>query len=129
MDAHQHHEELVKGIFEQLKDIFDSSEQAVYLYLDDVHKVCNKKFASLLGYKSPDEWSKKEISFTDLFVDEKSQRDLVSAYQNAMEKSIGSTINVTWKRKDGKQVKTTVILVPISYHGHMFALHFISEMR
>ena len=129
MGAPEHHEELIKGIFEQLKDIFDSSEQAVYLYLDDAHNACNKNFAHLLGYKSPDELSRQkgEGAFIDLFVEEKSQGTLISAYQNAMEKKIGSTINVTWKRKDSKPVKTTVILVPISYSGHMFALHFIAK--
>lgn len=51
----KHHEELANGFYNQLKQIFDSSEQAIYLYLDDNHKVCNKKFASLLGYNSPEE--------------------------------------------------------------------------
>jgi hypothetical protein len=40
----QHHEELIAVFHEQLKDIFDSSEQAVYLYLDDNHKVCYEIF-------------------------------------------------------------------------------------
>jgi PAS domain-containing protein len=127
MDVHLHHEELVKGFLEQSKTIFDSSRQGVYLYLDDAHKTCNKNFAALLGYKSVAEWEKQEGPFTALFADGKSQKSLVSAYQNAMEKLIGSTINVTWKRKDGKRVKTTVILVPMSYRGHLFALHFISK--
>jgi hypothetical protein len=43
----KHHEELVTGFYNQLKEIFDSSEQAIYLYLDDTHKVCNKKFAQM----------------------------------------------------------------------------------
>ena len=50
MDEHQHHEQLVKGIAEQMKPVLEKSEQAIYLYLDDNHKVCNKKFADLLGY-------------------------------------------------------------------------------
>ena len=54
----QHHEELIKGISNQMGTILSSSEQAIYIYLDDIHKVCNKKFASLLGYSSPEEWAK-----------------------------------------------------------------------
>lgn len=127
MDAIVHHEELVNGLLEQQKEIFDSSEQAIYLYLDDAHNVCNKNFATLLGYKSSEELYKQEGAFIDLFVDEKSRGNLVSAYQDAMEKKIGSTINITWKTKNKTRVKTTVILVPLSYGGHMFAMHYISK--
>lgn len=42
-------------------------------------------------------------------------------------KETGTTaINVTWQRKSGGTVDTKVILVFISYEGHLFALHFIS---
>lgn len=126
MNKLQHHEELISGIFEQLKVIFENSEQAIYLYLDDTHKVCNKKFASLLGYKSPDEWSKVETSFPETFAAEKSRETLVTTYIKAMEKMAGSKINVTWKKKSGGTVDTTVIIVPVAYEGHLFALHFIS---
>jgi phenylpyruvate tautomerase PptA (4-oxalocrotonate tautomerase family) len=51
MQQEQHHEELIKGITEQMKPILDKSTQAIYIYLDDNHKVCYKKFADLLGYK------------------------------------------------------------------------------
>ena len=37
----QHHEELIAGISKQMRSILDSSEQAIYIYLDDIHKVCN----------------------------------------------------------------------------------------
>jgi phenylpyruvate tautomerase PptA (4-oxalocrotonate tautomerase family) len=37
MKEEQHHEELIKGISEQMKSILDSSQQAVYIYLDDIH--------------------------------------------------------------------------------------------
>ena len=37
------HEELIAGISKQMKSILDSSQQAIYIYLDDIHKVCNEK--------------------------------------------------------------------------------------
>ena len=122
---HNNHEELVNGFFEELKGIFENSEQGIYLYLDDMHKVCNKKFASLLGYKSPADWAKMDQPFPEIFVDKKSQNALVGAYQKAMEKMAASTIKVKWKKKSGKGVSTTVILVPIAYKNHLFALHFV----
>ena len=122
----QHHEELIGGISKQMKGILDSSEQAIYIYLDDIHKVCNGKFASLLGYPSPEEWAKLVGSFPELFVERSSQETLVTAYQQAMERMIPANIKVTWKKKSGGNVSTSVVMVPIAYDNHLFALHFIS---
>src|SRR3989304_8274631 len=30
-----HHEQVVKGLYDQMKPVFDSSEQPIFLYLDD----------------------------------------------------------------------------------------------
>ena len=64
-DLHSHHEELVRGLYNQMKTVFESSEQPMYLYLDDAHKTCNQKLASLLGYKTPEEWTSAP-DFSDL---------------------------------------------------------------
>lgn len=128
MDNHNNHKELVGGFLKEQKEIFESSSQGIYAFLDDDFKVCNKNFATLLGYESPDEWSQVDVkgSFLGAFVDDKSQETLVNAYQNAMEKMTGSTFKVTWKKKNGETVDTTVTLVPVAYQGHIFALHFVS---
>ena len=128
MEPHEH-EELVDGLFQQLRTIFEKSDQSIYLYLDDAHKICNDKFASLLGMSSPDEFAKVTESFLDMFVTKKSQKKLISAYENSMEKLVGSAFDVTWKTKNGEEIETTVILVPILYNGHLFALHFISQQK
>jgi hypothetical protein len=119
-----HHEELVSGLAEQMKPIFDSSEQAMYIYLDDTHKTCNSKFAKLLGYDSPKEWADVQGAL-EPFVEKKSQETLASAYWKAMEKFAASSIDVTWKKKHGGLVKTNVILVPMAYSNHILAVHFI----
>jgi hypothetical protein len=41
---------------------------------------------------------------------------------------VGSTIEVTWKKNNGQTVDTNVILVPVAYDGHLFALHFLSVL-
>ncbi len=120
-----HHEWLINGIFQQMRIVFQESEQAIYLYLDDNHKICNEKFSSLLGYSTPEEWAESEESFVDTFVDEASRRELVDAYARAIEKMSASTIKVAWKKKTGERVDTTVILVPLAYEGHIFGLHFV----
>jgi len=44
-----------------------------------------------------------------------------------MEKMVGSTISVKIKKNSGSTVDTTIIMVPVAYRGHLFALHFVSE--
>lgn len=122
-----HHEHLVKELTEQLEPIFSNSPQAIYLYLDDEHKSCNKKFADMLGYKSPKEWVENEFPIED--VSKEDQEKAIEAYMNASRKLIASTLTGTWINKNGKKIKTTVTMTPITYKGEVFVLHFISEIK
>ena len=127
MNQHNHnHAELLSDFLKEQQHIFDSSSQAVYAFLDDGNKVCNAKFATLLEYGSPEEWAGVSAGFTEAFVDAKSQHALVSAFQGAMTRAEAATISVTWKKKSGSTIDTTVILVPVVYKGHVLALHFVS---
>lgn len=131
--AHQSHSEhehadIISEIREEYQDILDESDQAIYIYLDDTHKLCNQKCADLLGYASPEEWAAVEEPFTDVFVGGGSAERLVTAYQNAMEHFTGATIEVSWQTKAKGEVKTRVMLVPISAHGHTLAMHFIEKV-
>jgi hypothetical protein len=127
LTSEEHHEGLVKGLYEQMKQVLESSEQPVFLYLDDNHKVCNSKFADLLGFKSPQEWAKIQ-GFLEPYVAEKSRDTLSSAYWDAMKKMKGSTIHLTFTKKDGGKIEATLILVPIAFEGHLFALHFVTKV-
>jgi carbohydrate-binding DOMON domain-containing protein len=124
--ARDSHQDLVRRIREQLAVIFEESDQSIYVYLDDANKVCNKRFASLLGYSSPSQWAAVKENFPEAFVTPGDRRTLVSAYQNAVNSLVGSTIPVKWKKKGGGEVATTTILVPIVLDGHRMALHFIT---
>ena len=125
--SEEHHEELVKGLYDQLKPVLDASEQPIFLYLDDNHKACNNRLASMLGYKSPQEWAEKP-GFLGVYVAEKSQETLSSAYWNAMNKMSASTIQLTWMKKDGATIDSTMILVPIFFQGHLFSVHFVTSV-
>ncbi len=120
-----HHADLIESISKEYQDILAHSEQGMYIYLDDQHKVCNNKFATLLGYESEEEWAKVDTSFPEAFVADQSQEMLISSFQYAMEKNIASTNKIVWKKKDKSTLNTTVILVPVSHEGHIFALHFV----
>lgn len=122
----EHHAELIKGIYEQLKPVLNGSEQPIYVYLDDNHKACNEKLASLLGYNSPKEWAETS-GFLEVFVAEKSRETLYSAYQNVMNKMVASTIQLTWMKKDGVAIDSTVVMLPMFFQGHIFAVHFVTN--
>ena len=121
-----HHSRLLEEIATEYKDVLENSEQGIYIYLDDTHKICNEKFSSLLGYDSPTEWAEVSENFPTAFVDPKSQEVLINSYQEAMEMCVGTKIEVTWKKKSGEPIESEVILVPVSNGGHLFALHFVS---
>ena len=127
MEEQQHHEELVKGISEQMKPVLEKSEQAIYIYLDDNHKVCNKKFSDLLGYKSPKEWADAEAPLSDVVAED--QQSVIDAYMKASEKMVASAVEVRVKHvKTGKIVKTRMIIAPVGHAGHVFTAHFFSNI-
>ena len=125
--AEEHHEELVKGMAEQFKKILDKSPQAIYLYMDDNHKTCNKKFATLLGYKSVSAWEKIDAPLADVV--EAHQQKVIDAYMKASESLEAGAAKVTMKNvTTGELVKTSMIMVPVAYEGHVMTLHFISRV-
>jgi len=126
MTSEPKHQAIIDWLSTELKPMLDSSRQATYVYVCDEHKMCNPQFATLLGYKSAQQWTTDNTPFLDAFVAEGSRDTLLTAYQNAMNHGVGSNFEVAWKKKSGGTVKTQVILVPLSYQGQRFALHFIS---
>ena len=127
MVEHPHHEDLVKGISDQMKLVLSKSPQAIYIYLDDNHKVCNKKFADLLGYKSAKEWADTDAPLADVV--EADQEKVIVAYGDASEKMAASCIDVRFKNVNtGKVVKARMVTVPIVFNGHVFTAHFMSQV-
>lgn len=125
--AEEHHQHLVKELAEQLEPVLSKSPQAIYIYLDDAHKICNQKFADLLGYSSVQQWVDNEYPIDDL--SEEDQEKGINAYMDASKKFKAGSIQGTWVKKDGTKIKTDVILAPLSYKGEVFVIHFISEEK
>ena len=101
MAHNPHHEHLIIEVSKMLQPVLAKSTQAIYVYLDDEHKICNKKFADLLGYKSPQEWVDNQYPISD--VDEAEQEKGIKAYMEASNKFQASVIPATWIKKDGKK--------------------------
>ena len=127
MSHEEHHEHLIKELTEQLETILTNSPQAIYLYLDDAHKICNQKFADLLGYKSIEEWVAYEAPVAD--VDEEDRDKVIEAYGDASENFKASVQKVSLVKKDGEKVNVSIIMTPLTYKGEVFVLHFISEEK
>ncbi len=119
-----HHLHLVKELAEQLEPVFSHSPQGVYLYLDDEHKTCNKKFADMIGYSTPAEWVANQYPISDVV--EEDQEKGIKAYMDASRNFKASSLPLTYTRKGGKKIHVQITLVPISYKGEVFVLHFIS---
>lgn len=127
MDEHEHHENLVKEVSEEMKPVLEKSAQAIYLYLDDNHKACNKKFSDLAGYKSPKEWADVDAPLADVV--EEDQQSVIDVYINASEKMIAGSVDVRIKNiKTGKIIKTRMIVVPIGHAGHILTAHFFNKI-
>ncbi len=127
-ESEHHHVAVIKAIAAQFKPVMEKSGQAVYIYLDDTHKVCNKKFAGLLGYQSAKEWADTEAPLADVI--EEDQPAVVAAYEKATENMEASCLDVRLKHvKTGKIIKTRLIMVPVTDgEQHVFAMHFLSRI-
>lgn len=126
-DSPELHQDVLDWVSQEFKDILNDSRQAIYIYVCDRHRICNNKFSSMLGYDSPEDWAKKDEMLSD--VKDEDQKILVSAYKDAMENKVASDIEISWKGKvKANFIKTKVILVPLSFEGEMFAMHFISKI-
>lgn len=123
----EHHEHLVKEIAEQFEPVLSKSPQGVYIYLDDAHKICNKKFAEMLGYESVAEWVANEFPVGD--VSEEDQEKVINAYGEASRSLKASKLSVSIVRKDHKKIKVDIIMAPITYKEEVFVVHFISELK
>ncbi len=120
----EHHEHLIKEIAEIFEPILSDSPQAIYIYLDDTHKICNQNFADLLGYESIDKWVEVESPIDDVV--EGDQNTVIEAYGKASEELTASFLSVNIKTKGGSEVEVELIMTPFNYKGEVFVVHFIT---
>lgn len=121
------HETLIQEIYEQYQPILELSSDPMYLYLDDVHKICNEKLASLWGY-SQNDWN--EISpFLDNLVAEENRFKVSSNYRDARTDFKPARFELTGRRKDGSTFDAEAAMAPISYKNEFFTLNLLRELK
>jgi len=121
------HEQVMKALHEQFMPVFLHSPDGVYLYLDDTHKICNKRMADMFGL-TVDEWSRIP-NFLEGFVTQQ-DRDLFAS--NYQEKVTTLSRPVTFRfhgiRKNGEVFLAETEMIPVSWNGHAIAYHFVREV-
>jgi len=121
----EHHEHLIKEVAEIYEPILSNSSQAIYIYLDDTHKICNQKFADLLEYGSIEDWVANESPVSDF--SESDQNTVIEAYGKAVEEMEASFVTATAVTKGGSEIDVEIIMAPFTYKDEKFVVHFILE--
>ncbi len=129
MGMKKDHQDIITMVTTQFSDIYHGSTQGVYIFLDDFHYSLNEHLLGMLGYDTIDEILSGGKSLLQKLVAPASQEALVTAYQRAMQEMAGSILSVSWLKKSGKILKTSVILVPISFQDHLLAYHFVETVK
>ena len=121
------HEVATKELAEHLQPLFDASPDGVYVWLDEEHWICNRRFAELLGYDSPDELNDTP-SFLQRMVDEDDQQHFSWNYWNRVQAlAFPTTFRFRGTRKDGSTFQAETDMIPLTFGGHTFAYHFVRQ--
>ena len=119
---------IIKEITEQFQPIMDRSPFGVYFYLDDIHKVCNEKFASMFGV-TPREFAEMPM-FLQVFISEKDQATFARNYHhNIVEHAHPVNFRFTARRKDGSTFEAETDMIPLCWRGYPIAYHFLHEVN
>ncbi len=124
-----HHRQLLEGARTALQPLFDSSQQALYVYFDDHLKFCNRRYAQLLGYRDPAEWEAVVEDIPRAFVADESVETAIRTFQATVGAGTAAEVPITWRKKGGKGVvRSRTIFVPFDHEGHRMALHFVQPL-
>lgn len=122
------HEQIVTALFKQLTPVFLHSPDGVYLYLDDSHKVCNKRLADMFGM-TVEQWNRTPDFLQD-FVAPQDRELFATNYQKQVALMTGPlTFRFTAVRKNGETFTAETEMIPLSWNGYPIAYHFVREVR
>jgi hypothetical protein len=123
------HGTLLTRLLEQLKPVFDSSVDGVYIFVDDATAACNEKCAKLWGYPTPAEWA-KQAPFLDRLVADSDQHTVSQHYQSHIPNLAGPVrFRFKGKKRDGAPVNIETDMIPLSFEGHAIAYHFVRAAK
>ena len=129
-DNDEQHEEWLATIATQLAPVFDNSKEGVYVYLDDRHKICNQRLATMWGYASPAEWAAAP-DFLETFVATKAGREQVSTnyHEHVHRELTAFRQRFVARQKNGSTITCEVDTVPYALDGQLFAYAFVRPIE
>ncbi len=121
------HEQILREMEEQLGPLFEQSPVGVYLYVTDVHKICNERMAQMHGM-TVEEW-RNTSTFLNDFIAEEDRQTYARNYQHHV---AGLRHPITFRfrglRKDGSTFAAETDMIPLCWRGHAVAYHFVREI-
>jgi PAS domain S-box-containing protein len=128
MTAEHEHVKILNELAEQFRPLFENSPEGIYLYIDEVHKICNERFAKMFGL-SVKEWEAMDGFVNKHAIPEDTEK-IVSLYHLHIHQELTPVrFRVTGIRKDGSQFKAETDMIPFPWRGEMLALHFFREVK
>jgi PAS domain S-box-containing protein len=119
------HDVATKELAEQLRPVFVSSPDGVYVWLDEEHWICNERFAELFGYGSADDLNDTPRLLQRIVYEDDQQLFSWSYWNRVQPLAFPTTLRFRGVRKDGSVFQAGTDMIPLSYGGHTFAYHFV----
>jgi PAS domain S-box-containing protein len=120
-------EQAMRELSEHFRPVMEGSPDGVYLWLDETHKTCNERLASLFGF-TVEEW-REASPFLDNFVAEEDRGVFSWNYHNRVAAlAFPVTFRFRGLRKDGSTFDAETDMIPISYQGYAVAYHFVRAL-
>ncbi len=128
MDGEHEHVKILRELSEQFQPLFQKSLEGIYLYIDEVHKICNDRFARMLGLTVA-EWEAME-GFVNKHAAPEDQETIVNNYNKHIHQTL-TPVRFRFKaiRKDGTRFNAETDMIPFPWRGEMIALHYVREVK
>lgn len=128
MTGEHEHVKILREVGEQFRPMLDKSPEGIYVYIDEVHKICNERLARMFGL-SVLEWEDME-GFVNRHVAEGDQDKVIETYHRHIHQELTSArLQARGVRKDGSTFAFEMDMIPFPWRGEMLALHFVREVR
>jgi hypothetical protein len=123
----EEHGQILREMADQFGPLFDRSPFGVYLYVDDVHKICNERMARM-HRMTIEEWRNTPTFLNDFVAEEDREMYARNYRHHVAELRHPVTFRFRGLRKDGSIFAAETDMIPLCWRGHPVAYHFVREL-
>lgn len=128
MAVEHEHVKILKELSEQFQPLFKNSPDGIYLYIDEVHKICSDRLARMFGLTVA-EWEAME-GFVNKHAAAEDQATIVNNFDKHIHQTLTPVrFRFTGIRKDGTRFKAETDMIPFPWRGEMIAFHYVREVK